>query len=266
MSDESIPVNALRHWVNWRSTLLAGACVAGGLTLNMMVLAITPDRASDAIQVADPVEVASGGARTVSADVPAIVPEPAASGTLPTLVAESGTVGAAAPAAVEQVATDATFNSIGPASALATAAPLVPATPTNTAAAVASPPVVATPPAPTPSVPATPPAPTTAPPTTITPTTAAPPTVAPTTAAPTTAAPQRNVSYPSYSTVGGEIYLAVVDGSSISVYSVVRGDGWVHQVDRNGPRSVEVKFFNVNTEQEAEFHATIESGSIKVES
>lgn len=62
-----------------------------------------------------------------------------------------------------------------------------------------------------------------------------------------------------------EIHLALVDGKQISVYSIVRESNWVHQVDRNGPTSIEVKFFNIVTEQEAEFHAKIEGGSIKVE-
>jgi len=62
-----------------------------------------------------------------------------------------------------------------------------------------------------------------------------------------------------------EIYLEFVDGQEISVYSVVREPNWVHEVEKNGPTSVEVKFFNIVTEQEAEFHAKIDGGSIKVE-
>ena len=62
-----------------------------------------------------------------------------------------------------------------------------------------------------------------------------------------------------------EIYLTFTDGREISVYSVIRETNWVHQVDKNGPDKIEVKFFNVVTEQEAEFHAELENGSIKVE-
>jgi hypothetical protein len=105
-------------------------------------------------------------------------------------------------------------------------------------------------------------APTTLAPTTVAP---APSTSPPTTAAPTTAAPS-SVSFPSFSTAGGEVYLQLVDGTQLTVYSVVRGTDWVHQVDRDGPRSVEIKFFNVVTEREAEFHAELENGRVKVES
>jgi hypothetical protein len=112
-------------------------------------------------------------------------------------------------------------------------------------------------------------------PTTVSPTTVSPTTVSPTTV-PATAVPATTVpttppaqltTYPSFAVSGvAEIYLAFVDGREISVYSVVRQSNWVHQVDKNGPRSVEVKFFNVVTEQEAEFHAQVDGGSIKVES
>ena len=74
------------------------------------------------------------------------------------------------------------------------------------------------------------------------------------------------MSYPDYSVPGvAQIYLTFTDGREISVYSVIREPNWVHEVEKNGPRSVEVKFFNVVTEQEAEFHAEVEGGSIKVE-
>ena len=56
------------------------------------------------------------------------------------------------------------------------------------------------------------------------------------------------------------------DGSAIYVASVSPQANWVFEIDRNGPRTVEVKFFNVATEREGEFHASVERGRIKVES
>ena len=47
--------------------------------------------------------------------------------------------------------------------------------------------------------------------------------------------------------------------------SVAREANWVSQVDKNGPGSVEIKFFNTVTQRDEEFHATVESGRIKVE-
>ncbi len=49
------------------------------------------------------------------------------------------------------------------------------------------------------------------------------------------------------------------------MYSVIRETNWVHEVDDNGPDKVKVKFFNVVTEQEAQFQAELEDGRIKVE-
>jgi hypothetical protein len=99
------------------------------------------------------------------------------------------------------------------------------------------------------------PAPTTAAPA---PTTAAP---APTTAAPAPVAP----TYPSFSAGSAATVVLQFDGSSIYVASVNRQPNWVSQVDKNGPRTVEIKFFNTTTEEDEEFHATVENGRIKVE-
>ncbi len=74
------------------------------------------------------------------------------------------------------------------------------------------------------------------------------------------------LSYPNYSVSGvGSVGLQF-DGSAIYVASVSPQANWVFEIDRNGPRSVEVKFFNVVTEREGEFHASLEGGRIKVES
>ncbi len=40
---------------------------------------------------------------------------------------------------------------------------------------------------------------------------------------------------------------------------------WVYEIATNGPRTVEIKFFNVATGSDREFHATVEGGRIKVE-
>ena len=55
------------------------------------------------------------------------------------------------------------------------------------------------------------------------------------------------------------------DGSSIYVASVTPQTNWVYEIARNGPRSIEIKFFNVATGRDREFHATVEGGRIKVE-
>ena len=55
------------------------------------------------------------------------------------------------------------------------------------------------------------------------------------------------------------------DGSSISVASVSPQANWVYEIETNGPRTVEIKFFNVATGSDREFHATVEGGQIKVE-
>ncbi len=106
--------------------------------------------------------------------------------------------------------------------------------------------------------------PTTAAPTTAAPTTAAPTTAAPTTAAPTTAAPVA-LSYPTYTVSGVSGVSLKFDGSSISVASVSPQANWVYEIATNGPRTVEIKFFNVATGSDREFHASVEGGRIKVE-
>ena len=62
----------------------------------------------------------------------------------------------------------------------------------------------------------------------------------------------------------GSVVLAYT-GSSITLASTNLGDGWVYSTESNGPRTVKLKFFNTQTEQEAEWKATIESGRIQIE-
>ncbi len=265
MSIEPAAQSATRHIVNWRSGILVGASVAGGLTLNMMVLASTP---------AAFIEAAADDAGATSGQVEAFAPldteAPAPEATLaptsvapdPSVPAPSSTVTPAPAATPLQSAT----------AAPAVAAPALPAPqgPVNNQPASPLAPQPTQPPQPPTPVSTSPVATTSATTTTTasttTTTTAATTTIAPaTTAAPTTP-PAHTTTYPSFAVSGvAEIYLAFVDGRDISVYSVVRQTNWVHQVDKNGPRSVEVKFFNVVTEQEAEFHAQVDGGSIKVE-
>jgi hypothetical protein len=240
----------------WQPAVLVTACVAGGLTLTTMVIGSTPDvivQASQAAIEAAPVD-------TLVSDAPEVaeVPVDTASSTDstevvgPTAAPASGDVSAASrePATVVAPAP-------GPAPAVPSPAPT--ATPTTGTPSA---------PAPAPVVTSGPLAPVTvaAPQTTAAPTTAAP-TPAPTTAAPTptTVAPAASLTYPSYSAGAAATVVLQFDGSSISVASVTRQPNWVSQIEQNGPRSVEIKFFNTATRQDEEFHATVESGRIKVE-
>ncbi len=123
--------------------------------------------------------------------------------------------------------------------------------PTPTAAPAPAPTATAAPaPAPTPTA-----APTTAAPTTQ-------PTLPPTTQAPATVS---SLTYPSYTVSGAAGVSLQFDGSSISVASVTPQSKWVYEIAKNGPRTVEIKFFNVDTGRDREFHATVEGGRIKVE-
>ncbi len=258
----------------WQPAVLVTACVAGGLTLTMMVIGSTPDvvvqasqaaleaapvdapdapvvsevpvdtaLSSDSTEVVDPAaaEAAAAAQGTASAALldpatmaPAAGPAPA--GPAPTAAPSAGTPSAPAPAPVVTAA---------PVTPGAVAAPQATVAPTTTALPTTA--------APTPTTAAPPPT-TAAPP----PTTAAPP---PTTAAPTTAA----LTYPSFSAGSAATVVLQFDGSSIYVASVNRQANWVSQVDKNGPRTVEIKFFNTATQRDEEFHATVENGRIKVE-
>ncbi|MGE5211181.1 MAG: hypothetical protein ACM3MM_07935 [Acidobacteriota bacterium] len=244
----------------WQPAVLVTACVAGGLTLTMMVIGSTPDvivQASQAAIEAAPVD-------TLGSDAPVVaeVPVDTASSTDSTEVVGQTAAEAAAPATGE-----ASAASLEPATVVAPARGPAPEVPSPAPTAT---PTTGTPPAPAPApvVTSGPLAPVTvaAPQTTAAPTTAAP-TPAPTTAAPTptTVAPAASLTYPSYSAGSAATVVLQFDGSSIYVASVTRQANWVSQVDKNGPRTVEIKFFNTATRQDEEFHATVEGGRIKVE-
>ena len=248
--------------VHWRSVGLVGACLAGGLTLTVMVIGAAPT-------IGGPVAAATEAVMAQAADT-ALVDDPAS--TEPTPDSTQVSVAPvqeplAAPAAADAVAVPGASSTpvawptqptvAGRAAPVQpVVVPSQPVTPAPSAAA----PAPDAPTAPVPTAAAVTPTPTAAPPT------AAPTTAAPTTAAPTTAAPAPvALSYPSYTVSGVSGVSLQFDGSSISVASVSPQANWVYEIATNGPRTVEIKFFNVATGSDREFHATVEGGQIKVE-
>ena len=236
--------------VHWRSVALVGACLAGGLTLTVMVIGSTPEVGGSVSAAAEAVvadAVAADPSITVAVETTAVTPDstevPVAAAQ--ELLAAPAVVGTAT---VAPVAAPMAAPAVAPASAQTTA-PLAPAPSPQVAPAT---PVLT--PAPT-LPPTTPPTPqTTAPPTTTPP---PPPTAAP------PAAPA--LTYPAYTVSGVAGVSLRFDGSSISVASVSPQANWVYEVATNGPRTVEIKFFNVATGSDREFHATVEGGRIEVE-
>lgn len=241
--------------VHWRSVGLLGACLAGGLTLTVMVIGSAP--------------TIGGPVATATEEVMAAAPSTA-------LVVDPTTT-EATPDSVEVPVDQAPEPLVAPAVAGTVAVSGTPSTrvawPTQPApvqpATAPSQPVTAVPSAadPAPVAPAAAvPAPAATPATTAAPTTAAPTTAAPTTAVATTAAPAPvALSYPSYTVSGVSEVSLQFDGSSISVASLSPQTNWVYTIEKNGPRTVEIKFFNVATGSDREFHATVESGHINVE-
>ena len=72
------------------------------------------------------------------------------------------------------------------------------------------------------------------------------------------------VEYPSYTVTGvGSVTLAH-EGNTISLYGFYPNAGWVSEVESNGPNTVKLNFFNVQTEQDREWKAQIEGGRIQV--
>ncbi len=275
--------------VHWRSVGLIGACVAGGVTLSMMVIGSVPTIAGPvgAAPQALPAEVlASDQPTTVPVDVttteavPESTEQPADAAVVAlggSEIVETAAVAAAVPAPAPAAPTP-------PAAAPApTAAPAPAPAPTAAPAPAPAPaqaPTAAPAPAPAPTAAPTTaaPAPAPAPAPTAAPTTAAPapapaPIAAPTTAAPTTQpprppttqAPVSSLTYPSYTVSGAADVSLQFDGSSIQVASLTPQPKWVYEIEKNGPRTVEIKFFNVDTGRDREFHAKVEGGRIKVE-
>ena len=235
--------------VHWRSIGLIGACVAGGVTLSMMVIGSGPTVAVPGVAApeASPAEAAVvGPTTTVAFDTP----------TTEALVGSAeAPVDPAAPLGGDIVIEDA--PAAIPANVPAGVPPASPTAPVPAATSTTSLPAAAAP------VPTAAPA-TTAP--TAAPTTASPapqPSPAPTTQPPTNVS---SLTYPSYTLSGVSDVSLQFDGSSIYVVSLTPQPKWVYEVEKNGPRSVEVKFFNVDTGRDREFHATVEGGRIEVES
>jgi hypothetical protein len=213
-----------------------------------MVVGSTPDVVVQASQAA----IEAGPVDMLGPDAPVVaeVPVDTASSTDSTEVVDPTAAEAAAPATG-----DVSAASLEPATVVAPAP--------GPGSAVPSPAPTATPTTGTPSAPAPAPVVTSGPlaPVTV----AAPQTTTAPTPAPTTVAPAASLTYPSYSAGAGATVVLQFDGSSISVASVTRQPNWVSQIEQNGPRSVEIKFFNTATRQDEEFHATVEGGRIKVE-
>jgi hypothetical protein len=277
--ERNVEVQGLRSRLvsQWQPAILVAACLAGGLTLTTMVIGSTPDvvvQASEAAIEAAPDAAMASDAQIVAEAPVDTSPIAAAAGAVDPVAndAAAATSSAAAAASLESA-------TVAPAPGPAPAMPSPMGTASPTPATPSAPAPVAAPAPPTPvtvAAPQAPAAPTTAapPPTSaalaptsaaLAPTSAAP---APTTAAPapTTAAPvAAALTYPLFSAGSAATVVLQFDGSSIYVASVARQPDWVSQVDKNGPRTVEIKFFNTATGRDEEFHATVEGGRIKVE-
>lgn len=237
---------------HWQSAILIAAVVAGGLILTVMVIGSVPivnvQASQDVPGVADAASILAAEPVSTESSVPETTEVLSTADTTPLTVEES--------AALTQPATAAPAPA-APAQAppADVAAPV--AVPAPAAAGVVAPhaPAAAPAAAATPT-PAKSPAPAAAPATTAAPAPAV---------APTTAPPAASASYPTYRVSGSGLVSLQFDGSSIYVASVTPEANWVFDIEKNGPRSVEVKFFNVATEREGEFHAALEGGRIKVE-
>jgi outer membrane biosynthesis protein TonB len=239
--------------VQTRTYLLGTAVIGAALFLDLAVL-----------DVARPI-AGAGAASPVATAPPTTVP---------------GSLGTEAPLPTTAPAVATSAATVPPvASTQPTVVSSVPAQPVapGTAAPVA-PPVAAdatTRTAPTPAQPVQPvqparPVTTPSPSTTLAPSTtvaSTPPvtTAAPTTQATTTTQAPAAVEYRTYGVDAvGSVVLAYT-GSSITLSSTSLGAGWVYRAETNGPRTVKLNFFNTDTEQEAEWKATIESGRILIE-
>lgn len=75
------------------------------------------------------------------------------------------------------------------------------------------------------------------------------------------------VTYPQYQAAegAGTITLALVDGTSISLYGFAANGSWTYRAERNGPTTVKLKFYETETGNDAEFTARVSGGHIDVE-
>lgn len=230
---------------------MLGACVAGGLMLTMMVVGTTPQTLVSALPAVDP------GPAAPVVEVPATeLPVDAAQATDSLAPGVDTTVGAAPAPGADLTASNSPVGPPAPVAAAPTFAPQAPA-PVGAAAPAAVQPRTTVSNTSTPRATQT-----TSPVTTNAPTTVA--TTQPATTNPPAQAVTASYTYPSYSAGSAATVTLRFDGSSVMVWSVAPQANWVYQIDVNGPRSVEVKFFNVKTQAEAEFHAQVEGGRITV--
>ncbi len=79
----------------------------------------------------------------------------------------------------------------------------------------------------------------------------------------TTARVSSYASYP-FTGVATEVVIARYADGTIAVASITSEANWVSRISRNGPRSIEIEFFNRATQQEAQFAAELSGGQIKV--
>jgi hypothetical protein len=252
-----------RRIAQWQPAVLITACVAGGLVLSTMVIGSTPSvvvQASEAATEPLPTETATSElSASTEAPLDTLAPSDSAVAVESTTAGATSSIPGTAPRAPGAVAPSAGASTVSgtptpSAAPISGTQPVPTASPTTPATAPAPRPVTTSAPTVAPTIPVVP---QTAP-TTAAPTTAAP---APTTAAPVAAA----LTYPSFTAGDAGTVVLQFDGSSIYVSSVARQPNWVSQIDSNGPRTVEIKFFNTVTHSEAEFHATVDGGRIQVE-
>jgi hypothetical protein len=139
-----------------------------------------------------------------------------------------------------------------------TAPPAAPATTTSSTVAdpVATTSTSATPQAPTSTTAAPPQTTTTAPPAATTTTAPAPTT---TTAPPTTTTSA--VTYQTYTLIGGTVTLSIGNGE-VRIASAVANAGFDTDIERNGPRQVEVEF--ESNDHKSELSAHFENGELEV--
>ena len=247
----------LKEWLaDWRSGVLVAACVAGGLTLTFMVIGVVPSAPGEASpQQAGPVPAVTSS--VIETSIPAAGADLVTDSSLASAV-DTTAPPSAASASARLVAAQVVPATNAPTSATPSPSPAV--APAVVAPVPAEAPVATTTPAPVTATIA--PAKTTVVPVRAAPTSA--PAVA-TTPPTTEAARDEGLTYPSYQSAGSGSVVLQYDGSAIYVAAVNTRPDWVYDVEKNGPRSVEIKFFNVVTKRDVEFHASLEDGRIKVE-
>ncbi len=262
----------LTHLAHWRARVLGGSVVLCGLALNLAVLGSNPVAqlaagiSPAAVDLApDSEAVTPDTAAPLPADVDVtsvLAADDAADPILDVVPISGAAAGSSAGASpVAMVAAGTRQTAVAPQSPQAS--PQAP-TPTTAAPVAAAPVAAAQVTAAQVTAAQVTAAPVTAAQVTAAPVTAAPTTAPPTTAVSTTAALQ--IEYLTYTVEDGvgSVVLAR-EGNSISLYGFYPNGGWIKEVALNGPSTVKLKFFNVQTERDHEWKATIQGGRIQVE-